>query len=135
MNSFVKGLLVGAGIGLLVAPMKGEQLRNLLAERFEELRANLPENPQLEQYTQQVTSRVSRTAGNLKNLAQQAASTVQSAGSQLGNIAQQATSDVKRTGQSVASTTKQAVSQATSNTTGTGAGTPPTGGPASGAGA
>jgi gas vesicle protein len=148
MNSFMKGLLVGAGIGLLIAPMRGEQLRQLMAQRFEELRSNLPENEQLNQYTQQVTSRVSQTADNLKNLAQQAANTVQSASSQLGNIGQQAASqaantvqsagnqlgnigqkaasNVKNTSQDVASTTKQAVSQTPNNptqpgpTTGTG---------------
>ena len=36
MNSFVKGLLVGVGIGLIVAPMRGEEMRRLLRERFEE---------------------------------------------------------------------------------------------------
>src|SRR5579884_2865093 len=107
MNSFVKGVLVGVGVGLLVAPMKGEQMRNLLAERFQELRSNLPENSQINQYTQNIADRVSQTADNLKGLAQQASSTVQSAGSQLGNIAQQATENVKSTSKDVASTTKQ----------------------------
>jgi len=35
MNSFVKGMLLGVGIGLIVAPMKGEEMRRLLRERFE----------------------------------------------------------------------------------------------------
>ena len=38
MNSFVKGLLVGVGIGLIVAPMRGEEMRRLLRERFDEVR-------------------------------------------------------------------------------------------------
>ena len=49
MNSFIKGMLFGVGVGLLVAPMRGEEMRRLLRERFEELRANLPENEQLNQ--------------------------------------------------------------------------------------
>jgi gas vesicle protein len=145
MNSFVKGVLVGVGVGLLVAPMRGEEMRQLLAERFEELRSNLPENPQVNQYTQDIANRVSQTANNLKGLAQQASSTVQNAGSQLGDIAQQATQNVKSTSKDVASTTKQAVTTATSNTgqnaqpatqtgagTGTGTGSATTTGPATG---
>src|SRR5215469_3645859 len=73
MNSFVKGMLLGVGIGLLVAPMKGEEMRRLLRERFEELRANLPENEQLNQYVKQVSDRVSQTSSTLKDYAQQVA--------------------------------------------------------------
>ncbi len=40
MKSFVRGMLVGVGVGLLVAPMKGEEMRRLLAERFAELRGS-----------------------------------------------------------------------------------------------
>lgn len=116
MNSFVKGLLVGVGVGLLVAPMRGEEMRQLLAERIEELRSNLPENPQVSQYTQDIANRVSQTANNLKGYAQQASSTVQNAGSQLGDVAQQATREVKSSSKDVASTAKQAATQATSNT-------------------
>ena len=116
MNSFVKGILVGVGIGLLVAPMRGEEMRLLLAQRIEELRSNLPENPQVSQYTQDIVNRVSQTANNLKGYAQQASSAVQNAGNQLGNVAQQATQEVKSTSKDVASTTKQAATRATANT-------------------
>lgn len=112
MNSFLKGVLFGVGVGLLVAPMRGEEMRSLLSQRFEEMRGYLPENEQLSQYTQQVSGRVSQTANNLKGYAQQAASTVKSSASNLGNIAQNAASDVKQTGQDVTNTTKQAAQSA-----------------------
>ena len=78
MNNFVKGLLFGVGIGLLVAPMRGEELRKLVGERVNELRGYLPENEQIDAYKQQISNRVSQTTGTLKDYAQQAASTVKS---------------------------------------------------------
>ncbi len=44
MKGFMRGVLVGVGVGLLVAPMRGDQMRALLSERFAELRGYLPEN-------------------------------------------------------------------------------------------
>ncbi|HZU68625.1 MAG TPA: hypothetical protein VFA09_15215 [Ktedonobacteraceae bacterium] len=127
MNSFFKGLLVGVGVGLLVAPMRGEEMRNLLSQRFEELRGYLPENEQLNQYVQQVSSSVSQTSSNLKSYAQQAAAKMKDTGSGLGELAQKATRDVKQTGQDVAQTTKQAAQSTKqsvqSSTTGTGTAT------------
>ncbi len=133
MNNFFKGILVGAGIGLLVAPMRGEEFRQMLAQRFTELSNSLPQNEQLNQYTQQVSNTVSQSAGNLKDYAQQAASTVKSSAnnlsgiaqtaattvkgsaSNLSNIAQNAASTVKKTGQDVADTTKQTAATAKAN--------------------
>jgi gas vesicle protein len=112
MNSFVKGMLLGVGIGLIVAPMKGEEMRRLMRERFEELRAKLPENEQLNQYVQQVSDRVSQTSSTLKDYAQQAAAKMQSTAIDLRGLAQQAGSEVKQTGQDVAGTTKQAATKA-----------------------
>ncbi len=128
MNSFFKGLLVGVGVGLLVAPMRGQDMRNLLGERFEELRGYLPENDQLNQYVQQVSSSVSQTSSNLKSYAQQAAAKMKDTGSGLGDLAQKATNDVKQTGQDVAQTTKQAAQstkQSAQSGTGMGTGTAP----------
>ncbi len=107
MGRFLNGVLVGVGIGILVAPMRGEEMRRLVRERFEELRGSLPENEQLKQAGQQVTSRVSQTGSNLKDYAQQATSKVKETGSTLGDQAQQSASEVKQTGQDIASTTKQ----------------------------
>ena len=112
MNSFVKGMLVGTGIGLLVAPMKGEEMRRIVRERFKELRTNLPENEELNRYVQQVSDRVSQTGSMLKVYAQQAAAKMQSTASDLKGLAQQAGSEVKQTGRDVAGTTKEAATKA-----------------------
>ena len=107
MGRFLNGVLVGIGIGLLVAPMKGEEARRLVSQRYEELRNSLPDNEQLKQAGQQVSTGVSQTASKLKDYAQQAASQVKTAGSPPGDLAQQTTTEVKNTGQDIASTTKQ----------------------------
>ena len=112
MRKFVTGLLLGLGIGLLVAPMKGEETRKQLAERFAEMRGYLPENEQFNEYVQQVTGRVSQTSINLKDYAQQAVSTVKDTGSSLGELGQKAGTDVKQAGQNVVDTTKQTVKSA-----------------------
>src|SRR5260370_9318766 len=107
MRPFVRGIFVGVGMGMLVAAVKGEEMRGLLAERAAELGGYLPENEQLNQYVKQMTDRVSQTTGNLKDYAQQAASKMKETGSALGDIAQRTTTDVKQTGQDTADTTKQ----------------------------
>ena len=108
MNSFIRGMLVGVGIGLLVAPMRGEEMRRLVGERLQELRGYLPENEQLNQYVQQVSDRVSQASGNLSDLAQQASSKMRETGSQLGDLAQQASSRVKETGSQLGTLGQQA---------------------------
>jgi gas vesicle protein len=117
MNNFLKGLLVGIGVGLLIAPMKGEEMRRLIGERANELRGFLPENEQLTLYRQQVSDRLSQTAGTLKDYAQQAATTVKQASSNLGDMAQNVTSSVKSTGQDVASATKSTAQNASNSST------------------
>ena len=109
MNNFVKGVLIGVGIGLLVAPMRGEEMRKLVGERMNELRGYLPENEQIEAYKQQVSDRVNQTAGTLKDYAQQEASTMKTTASNLGEIAQNAASSVKSSGKDVADTTRDAI--------------------------
>ncbi len=109
MGSFLRGILFGGVIALLFAPMRGEELRKLLTERINEFRGYIPESGQLDTYRQQVTGRVSQTAGTLKDYAQQAASTVKSSADNLSNIAQNVASTVKSTGQDVADTTKRTV--------------------------
>lgn len=113
MKTFTKGILVGVGIGLLVAPMKGEEMRRLLNERFTELRNSLP--PDANQYVQQVTERVSQTGGNLRDYAQQAISKVKDTGSTMGSLAQQSAQEVKQTGQDLANTSKTTASSAKAN--------------------
>ena len=115
MNNFVKGVLFGVGIGLLVAPMRGEETRKLLSERFGELRGYIPENEQLDVYKQQISDRVTQTAGTLKDYAQQAATSVKSTANNLGDIAQNAAGTVKDTGNDVADTTKQTINSVKAN--------------------
>ena len=112
MKRFITGLLLGLGIGLLIAPMRGEETRRQLAERFAEMRGYLPENEQFNDYVQQVTGRVSQTGSNLKDYAQQAVSKVKDTGSALGELGQKASADVKQAGQDVVDTTKQTVQSA-----------------------
>ncbi len=112
MNSLFRGLFFGAALALLFAPMRGTELRKLLVERFNEFRGYIPESGKLDTYRQQVSGRVSQTAGTLKDYAQQAASTVKSSANNLSNIAQNAASTVKSTGQDVANTTKSTVNSA-----------------------
>lgn len=114
MNRFVTGLLIGAGIGLLIAPMRGEEMRQMLSERFQQLRDSLPENAQLNEYVSQVSDRMTQAGSNLRNYAQQATSVAKDAGSSLGNIAKRSAGEVQQTGQDVASTTKRAAQQAQS---------------------
>ncbi|HTI13566.1 MAG TPA: YtxH domain-containing protein [Dictyobacter sp.] len=102
MNNFVKGVLFGVGVGLLIAPMKGEEMRKLVSQRANELRGYLPENEQLDVYRHQVSERVNQTAGTLKDYAQQAATTVKSSANNLSTIAQNAASTVKSAGQDIA---------------------------------
>lgn len=108
MNNFTKGILVGIGIGLLIAPVKGEETRRLLSERLTELRNSLPENEQINQYVGQVTSRVSQTRENLRGYARQAAFKLKDTGTTLGNLAQQSVQEVKQAGQDVVEKTKEA---------------------------
>ena len=114
MKGFVRGVLVGVGVGLLVAPMTGEEMRKQLGERIATLRSYLPEDAQaqLNQYTQQVSDRMAQTGSNLKGYAQQAASKVKETGGTLSDLGQKATSDVKQTAKDTADITKQNVSSA-----------------------
>ncbi len=115
MNNFFKGILFGVGIGLLVAPMKGDEFRRLISERAGELSGYIPQNEQLNTYKQQITDRVSQTTDQLKGYAQQAADTVKSSASNLSDIAQNASSTVKSSGTDIANTTKDAANSAKSN--------------------
>jgi gas vesicle protein len=96
MGRFFRGFLVGMGIGLLVAPMRGEDMRQLLRERYVELRNSLPDNEQLKQAGQQFAAGVSQTASQVKDYTQQAVSKVKDTGSSLGELTQQATEETSR---------------------------------------
>jgi gas vesicle protein len=109
MNNFLKGILVGVGVGLLVAPMKGDEMRKIVSERIGELRGYIPENEQLDVYKSQISDRVNHTAGTLKDYAQQAATTVKSSANTLSHTAQDAGSTVKDSAQDITDTTKRTI--------------------------
>lgn len=115
MKGFIAGLVLGLGIGLLAAPMRGEETRRQLADRFAEMRGYIPENEQFNEYVQQVSGHVSQASSNLKDYAQQAVSSVKDTGSTLGDLSQKATSDVKQASQNVVDTTKQSVKSVKQN--------------------
>lgn len=115
MKRFITGLLLGLGIGLLVAPMRGEETRRQLADRLAELRGYIPENEQFNDYVNQVSGHVSQASSNLKDYAQQAVSTVKDTGSSLSDLSQKASTDVKQAGQNVVDTTKQTVKSVKQN--------------------
>ena len=113
MNNFTKGILIGVGVGLLIAPFSGEETRRVLGERIAELRNGLPETGQA--YVRQVSERVSQTGENLRDYAQQAVTRVKDTGSTLGDLAQRSALEVKLASQDVASTTRQAANSVRSS--------------------
>jgi len=121
MNRFAKGMLLGVGIGLLVAPMRGEELRRKIGERFQQCKNSLPEKEQLDLYKRQLSERVSQTTDSLKSYAQQAASTVktsaQSTASNLSELAQSAASTLRPTTRDTANTTIDTVDAAKTDST------------------
>src|SRR5438067_2048194 len=102
MGRFLNGVLVGIGIGLLSAPMTGEEMRRLVRERYEDLLGNLPEKEQV----QQAAAGLSQTARSVKDAAQQAATRMQQSGSALGDLAQRPAQKVKQTGQDIVRATR-----------------------------
>lgn len=97
MGRFLNGVMIGVGIGLLIAPMKGEEMRQLVSERYAQLRSSLPEIEQVQQAGQQFATRLAQTANTVKDTAQQVASKAQQTGSTLSDIAQQSVQKVKQT--------------------------------------
>lgn len=115
MKTFTKGVLVGVGVGLLVAPMTGEEMRRLLNQRFTEFRNSLPDDTN--EYVRQVTERVSQTGENLRGYAQQAVSMVKDTSNSLGSIAQRSAQEVKQTSQDLADKAKSATNSVRTNAT------------------
>ncbi len=107
MGSFTNTVLLGVGIGLLFAPKSGQETRRFLVQRFQYLRGIPPENEELKQQVQQMSSRVEEVQqkanqaaqmGNVvQNYAQETAKSVNSVQSDLNNVAQQTGSDVTAT--------------------------------------
>jgi gas vesicle protein len=116
MGSFTNGVLVGLGVSLLIAPMKGEEMRHLVAERVRYLRGIPPENPELQQSLQQMSDRVqsvqqmadhaSQMGTAAQESAQQTTTNARSVQRDLGNVARRAGEDVPQTRQGDTSPTK-----------------------------
>src|SRR5512133_2166423 len=100
MSHFTKGLLVGIGISLLIAPRTGEETRRLLIERFRYLRGIPPENEERKQLVQEMSKplesaqekamHAAEMGSTVQDLAQQAEMNAASVQSDLSKVAQQA---------------------------------------------
>src|SRR5690348_9670725 len=111
MKNFTKGLLVGVGVGLLVAPMSGQETRRLLAVRYHEWKDSLPEDSMINQYANQITGYVASAKVNMRDYAQQAVSKAKDTSTTLGNKALERGQDMaykaKQTSQDMAHKAKQ----------------------------
>jgi gas vesicle protein len=116
MGSFTNGLLVGVGISLLIAPKTGKEMRSLVAERVRYLRGIPPENEELKQSVQDMSSRLqsvqqsadraAQMGSTVQNYAQHTATQTASIQNDLGDVAQQAGTDIPQTRQGSNSPTK-----------------------------
>ena len=100
MGRFMNGMIVGAGIALLVAPMRGVEMRALLRQRYIELRDALPEREQLESYAKQIES-----------YARQVNSQVQQTTQTVRDLTRRSAKKAQRTGRDVAVTMRQGARQ------------------------
>lgn len=111
MRSFTRGLLVGVGVGFLFAPLTGEQMRNLLAERFNEFRNSLPENSPLQRYARQLREKMVSAKENLRVYTQQTVSKAIDTGASLSSKAiqtgQEMAQKAAQTSQEMAQKAKQ----------------------------
>ncbi|HTK10586.1 MAG TPA: YtxH domain-containing protein [Ktedonobacteraceae bacterium] len=115
MNRFFKGVLCGVGIGLLIAPMRGEEMRRLVTQRAREFRGYLPENEQLSRYSSQVGDRVSHTADVLKDYAQHTASNVKQGSQKFGQQTRDTATTIQQDSQDVMDSTKDTIRTAKTN--------------------
>jgi gas vesicle protein len=112
MGRFIRGIVIGSILGLVIAPMQGQELRQLLSERVQKLLGYLPDNAQLKHYTQQVVDQASQVASNVKSNVQQATPQFKNTADQLGTAVQQTTSKIQQTGKDTADTVRQRASSA-----------------------
>lgn len=72
MGKFLNGVLVGVGIGMLLAPMPGSEMRQMLGERLQTMGTALSRNEQLNEILQRAAGPDSPIERGLKNLANRA---------------------------------------------------------------
>src|SRR5947209_14282546 len=99
MGSFLRGLLLGVGFSWLIAPMRGQEMRQLISERFQQLRGSLPQAAQLGQAAQQSSHPTSKSADEVKNATRQGTSQVKQAASVAGETAKRTNSEMRQTGE------------------------------------
>lgn len=104
MSTFSRGFLFGMGLGLLLAPKSGQDMRRLVGERLQKLRGSLPESAQVKQTAAHLTDRSTQAARAVKDKAVQATAQVKEAAGHLGEATQQGGSQVKQTGKSAVET-------------------------------
>lgn len=51
MNRFLNSVLIGVGIGLLIAPMPGRDMRKVVRSRLEQFWGSLQQNRQMDMYS------------------------------------------------------------------------------------
>ncbi|HYU72720.1 MAG TPA: YtxH domain-containing protein [Ktedonobacteraceae bacterium] len=70
MGSLLNGFPVGLGMGVLVAPRSGEEMRRLVSKRLAGWRIVLPDGEQRSYVLQPISERVSQPASTLNNTGQ-----------------------------------------------------------------
>ena len=73
MGRFINGVLVGAAVALLVAPMPGEDLRRLIRQRWEEMSRSQAGDVRPGETGRKVTANTQQTAENFSDAMRQAA--------------------------------------------------------------
>lgn len=110
MGRFSRGFVIGSILGLLLAPMSGQEMRHLVSERLQKLLGYLPDNMPVKQSAQQVIDRTSQVASEVKYNVHQATPPFKDAADQLSSVFQQAGSKVQQTAKDTADTVQQRAS-------------------------
>lgn len=69
MGKFLRTILVGVGIGLLIAPMPGKELRRVISERFQGMQDSLDRRQQA------ASGHMTAAESNLKDIGEAALNT------------------------------------------------------------
>jgi gas vesicle protein len=73
MGRFFNGMLVGAGIALLVAPMRGDEMRQYLRERWENISGSESVNVQINELKQKAAPKAKQSTENISGSVKQSA--------------------------------------------------------------
>lgn len=112
MNPFLKGLFIGTAAGVLIAPMKGVELRRLVQHRLKGVGTSLSENEQLQQVSQQAVQSAHALTQSVANISR--ANTTGETASPVETIKQVAAT-VQQNAQQVAATVQQNTQQVASS--------------------